>query len=233
MNPSKTMFNLHIELSNDQRLSVAVDAVKTLLAGLRRCCLVTRVSVDQAGIGQAFAEQLGDGVIAIPPSLAAQCRTRDARVLAAFNGSNIAELAEQFQLTQNAIYKIIHRARLERPAAEPEDAPLGVEQMRRYLDQQVQTQSQRLPEAIRVLEALDRLRSKGWTITPPPRPQRPDARPQSPAAASAARPADAAGVQTPTADPHCSPALLERVAGWFSTVLGRARPVRAASGRAS
>ncbi|MGU0823073.1 Mor transcription activator family protein [Pseudomonas aeruginosa] len=115
MNPKPNTYNLHIEFSSELPLAFVVGAFKAVLDAMRLLFPTTRVTVDPAGAGQAFAEQL-DAYVAertachIPQGFAAQLAARDAQILQAFNGTNQAELAERFGTTPNAIYQIIRRA---------------------------------------------------------------------------------------------------------------------------
>ncbi|MBG6673515.1 hypothetical protein I5I81_01750 [Pseudomonas aeruginosa] len=59
MNPKPNTYNLHIEFSSELPLAFVVGAFKAVLDAMRLLFPTTRVTVDPAGVGQAFAEQLG------------------------------------------------------------------------------------------------------------------------------------------------------------------------------
>ncbi len=98
----------HLELLEDVQAKVAAMAMAEFSADERRGSFFGRRVADM------LADEWGGQSIYMPKDVARRCLKRNIRLFDEFNGSNVAELARKYGLSEQRVYAVIKAERARR-----------------------------------------------------------------------------------------------------------------------
>ena len=100
----------HLELLEDVQAKVAAMVRAEFSADERRGSLFGRRVADM------LADEWGGQSIYVPKDVARRCLKRNVRLFDEFTGSNVAELARKYGLSEQRVYAVIKQERARRRA---------------------------------------------------------------------------------------------------------------------